>query len=332
MMDRNRNMKTRYAGLRLMSVVVIIVVISLMQMQPSPVVAQGGEAATLFARLNQFRAQNGMGGLAWNNQLGAAATAHSQYLAANPWTHPHIEANGSAPQDRAAAQGYPGIVSENVVGGSTATVDWGWNWWLNSGVHRGNMLADWAEVGVGVSSGPYGQFYTMVFGRGGGVAAAPAAPAATTGSAASGGANTQAGQPAAAQPALPSRTPVPTLTPSITFTPSQTFTPRPTFTPSLTATAPPPTETALYLEVSPPPAQESRMANAGAQGSPTPIAIAAASTDVPAENETFSLAGAATDAPSDSGNGVRGLIPWLLVVQGVVLSGFVIRAAVRKRR
>jgi hypothetical protein len=89
----------------------------------------------------------------------------------------------------------------------------------------------------------------------------------------------------------------------------------------------------VYLEVSPPPAQESRMANAEAQSSPTSAAIAAVVTDQPPASESFSLAGAATDAPRDpASGGVRGLIPWLLAVQGVVLSGFVIRAAVRRKR
>ncbi|MFN8419694.1 MAG: CAP domain-containing protein [Anaerolineae bacterium] len=158
---------------------IVLLILAALCLIPQPTAAQGGEESWLLNQVNALRAQNGRGALSWNSQLTAAALAHSQVLATTPWVGPHIEANGSTPQSRAAAQGYGGSVGENVVGGGTATLEWAWNWWMNSAVHVSNMLGNWNEVGIAVANGSTGRFYTMVFGNNGGAAPPPPPPPAS---------------------------------------------------------------------------------------------------------------------------------------------------------
>src|SRR5258708_5304363 len=123
--------------------------------------AQGDDASWLLLQLNTLRQSKGLNALTVNAALTTAANGHSAYLSQNTWGDPHTETNGSTPVSRALAAGYgSSMVSENVVGGATATKEWGWNWWLNSPVHYQNMtLSIWTEVGIGVGDGPYGRFF-----------------------------------------------------------------------------------------------------------------------------------------------------------------------------
>src|SRR5258708_10712909 len=220
---------------------------------------QGNGAAYLLTQINALRQSKGLAPLVINALLATSATGHSTYLADHPWTNPHVEDNGSTPQSRAVAVGYTGIVSENVVGGSTATAQWGFQWWLNSPIHLQNMLyAQWIEVGIGVADGPYGRYFTTDFGAGDG-------PRPTWTVVSTANISAISHNPAVQKPP-PTRRPtaLPTATPSITFTPIVTFTPRPTFTPTITPTEPPPTPTAILLQASPQPTN--------AQPSPRPLA------------------------------------------------------------
>src|SRR5579864_4212345 len=188
------------------------------------------DSSWLLGQINTLRAQVGVPPLTFNAQLTNSATGHSRYLANNPWTDPHVESNGSTPRSRITAAGYPGpIVGENVYGGGLATAQIAFTWWVNEPLHYKNMTSPlYNDIGIGIVTGPYGQFFTTDFGgRGNGAPYQPPAP--------SGGA-AQA-QAATHRPAPPR----PTDPPTQTLTPSITFTPYPTNTPTVTETPIPPT-------------------------------------------------------------------------------------------
>src|SRR5258708_163364 len=317
--------------------IIIVIIISLIAIgfnaSPRHVSAQANDVAYLFAQINVLRQSKGLAPLVINALLASSAFGHSTYLANHPWTNPHVEENGSTPQSRAQAVGYTGKVSENVVGGSTATVQWGFQWWLDSPIHLQNMLyAQWTEIGIGVADGPYGRFFTTDFGDG----AAPVATAVPpTSSISSISHNTgaqkspqlsqasqasQASQPT--QPPTRRPTAIPTFTPTITLTPSNTFTPHPSFTPTITRTAPPATATAIVLQVSPQPSDAQTMSQA---------LVAVAITDTPPVQPLL-ITSAASPTQSGPSDTVRGLLPWLIVLQVGVVGGLVVRSIFRHRR
>src|SRR5258708_37594070 len=119
----------RFVFVLIASIAVITIGLSLI---PRRALAQGNDVAYMFAQINALRQSKGLAPLVINALLATSATGHSTYLANHPWTNPHVEDNGSTPQSRAAAAGYTGMVSENVVGGSTATRPWGFQWWPHS--------------------------------------------------------------------------------------------------------------------------------------------------------------------------------------------------------
>ncbi len=300
-----------------------IVLVTTIILPNRPAAAQSDEAAWILSQINDLRQKNGLAPLALNAQLVASASAHSTYMATHPFVDPHREDNGSTPASRAWAAGYPGkLVGENVVGGSMATVTWAFQWWMNSPVHYRNMLAGWTEVGVGVASGPYGKFYTTDFGtQGQGLEQPTSAQAVNPGNAqpASSGNN-----PVKAPPPTRRATPIPTATPTITLTPSLTFTPRATFTPTFTATGRPPTETPIVLEISP------RTAQPTATEPPAP-----ADTQVAAVMAVAMVASPIPSAPKSSvstpNDGLRSLIPWILLLQVGIGAGFVVSRIIRRR-
>src|SRR5260221_2314451 len=243
---------------RVIYLLLALIIVSDIHLQPAQ--AQSDEGPWLLAQLNTLRQSKGAGLLIINPQLTISATNHSTYLSTHQWGNPHVEDNGSTPSSRAWAAGYLGkLVSENVVGGPTATKEWAFQWWVNEPIHFQNMtLPQWTEVGIGVVTGPEGRFYTMDFGTttwGTIVTAAPpAAPSALPPTAAQAAQVAATAQNPAKISAPPTKrpTPIPTSTSTITLTPSVTFTPHATFTPTFTATSPPPTMTAIVMLVSPP--------------------------------------------------------------------------------
>ena len=312
-------------------VLVVLIAMALAStLAPQPVGAQADEVGWLLSQINALRQRNGEAALAINAQLAAAATAHSTYLATHPYVDPHTEANGSTPQSRARAAGYPGgLVGENVVGGRSSNAQWALNWWMQSPVHLRNMLSAWTEIGIGIVQGPYGRWYTLVFGRYGAGLAPPPAATAVPGSP---GANSPANNPdrPAAKPTLPpTRRPTraPTRTPTITLTPSITYTPRPTFTLSFTPTHPPPTGTPIVLEVTPGVAIAENLTPGLAETS------APGATGVP--QAVAMLATAALPPPptaSSPGDTIRSLIPWALLLQAAIVGGLFVGGIVRRRR
>ncbi len=295
------------------------------------------DAGTVLAQINGLRASKGLPPLSVNGALAAAATAHSTYLANNRWSDPHVESNGSTPHSRIVAAGYGnGYVGENVYGGGMATAAIAYNYWLNSPVHYTGMTnPGFSEIGIGVVRGPFGTFYTTDFGGGGGggapVAAAP--PADTPANPPSGAAVVNSGPPAPtktrARPlpsAIPTNTPGPSAPPTLTFTPVPSKTHAPDEPDA-------PTPTAFIFDLEP--------------QADTPLAVAAlptattspqvVNTELPTATATLQVI---TVLPSpmarvdilpehtadDTQNGfASAIIPVALVLQGVVLGGFLLR-------
>ncbi len=304
------------SAMRYLATLLILLALSV-SAAPQPASAQGDEAAWLLEQINALRQRNGLGALALNGNLAAAAVAHSTYLATHPYSDPHRENNGSTPQSRALDAGYPGrLVGENVVGGRGSNVQWAFNWWMKSPIHLHNMLAGWTEIGIGIVAGPYGRWYTIVMGtQGAGLVARAAQPDSPAGA---------ARQPAPPRATRRPATRAPTYTPTATYTPSITYTPRPTFTPTFTPTGLPPTETPIVLEVSPQPTEGLAAVAFGPTVSPLP------------EPSAVSVAMAVDIAPpvtkAPSGEAIRALIPWLLLIQVVIVGGLIANSVVRRKR
>jgi len=122
------------------------------------------------ALVNQARGQNGLPPLTQNSQLSAAALAHSTDMACNDFVG-HSGSDGSHWTDRISVQGYSfSYATENIYVGFPdfgGTPDGAFEWWMNSQVHRDNILdPKVSEIGVGYvfnGSSSYGGYYTINF-------------------------------------------------------------------------------------------------------------------------------------------------------------------------
>jgi hypothetical protein len=103
--------------------------------------------------INAYRADNGKGQLAWQDQLGEAAQAHSDDMTANNFFL-HTGSNGSTPRDRLTAAGY----SEQATWGeiiyqgapNDPSAQSAFTGWKNSPLHNDLMLsADFTHLGIG---------------------------------------------------------------------------------------------------------------------------------------------------------------------------------------
>jgi LysM repeat protein len=134
------------------------------QGRATAVVAQSptGEILTL---VNALRASYGLTGYTYNATLAAAAQNHANWMAQTA-IYSHTGAGGSTPQTRANAVGYPGFVTENIVGGTRLTPQQGVAWWRNSSIHFNTMISPrYIEAGVGFAQGHDQNFYVLVVGR-----------------------------------------------------------------------------------------------------------------------------------------------------------------------
>lgn len=126
----------------------------------------------LFNLINSARTQNGLTPLVLQAGLTSAALAHSQDMACYDVIS-HVGSNGSSWYDRISAQGYAySVARENIYVGSPSfggTPQGAFEWWMNSQIHRDNILAaDISSLGIAYvynASGQYGGYYTLVFAR-----------------------------------------------------------------------------------------------------------------------------------------------------------------------
>ncbi len=134
-----------------------------------PASAQGDDAAQILARINALRQQNGLLPLDLSSVLTAAAQRHSDDMA-RTGNIDHTGSDGSTIDSRIRDAGYGhwrtfGLWGENIYGGQMADVDAAWNFWINSQVHRANILKPrYREIGIGVGRSDKGTYYTLNFG------------------------------------------------------------------------------------------------------------------------------------------------------------------------
>ncbi|KAL4140999.1 hypothetical protein PRNP1_014123 [Phytophthora ramorum] len=126
------------------------------------------ESAEMLARINSYRADNGLSALTIDVQLVAAANVHSQDQATH-CTMTHEGTDGSEPWDRIEAQGYDwSVAAENVAAGQASVSAVMTSWW-NSAGHRANILKD-DVVNVGFAlvtnsaCSEYDTYWTQDFG------------------------------------------------------------------------------------------------------------------------------------------------------------------------
>jgi hypothetical protein len=146
-----------------------------------PVFAQD-EASGLLGLVNSLRTSRGLPAYTLNGTLSAAAQSQAQWMV-ETGNVSHSRPDGSTPRSRAQAAGYASaFVSENIYGGSNATVDSAWNFWINSSIHFAGLTSpNYQEIGIGVAHGAWGSTYVLVFGSPGGPPPLPPQAARSSG-------------------------------------------------------------------------------------------------------------------------------------------------------
>lgn len=133
-------------------------------MRPAETAVAQDPQSQILALVNQVRASYGQHPFEYNAALAAAAQSHANWMASTA-TYSHTGAGGSTPQSRAAAAGYQGFATENIVGGTGLTPRQGVIWWQNSAVHNSTMTSGrYVHVGIGFTQGHNQNFYVMVMG------------------------------------------------------------------------------------------------------------------------------------------------------------------------
>jgi uncharacterized protein YkwD len=107
-----------------------------------------GATGDMVQAVNQDRAANGLGGLAWDSQLYALAQSHANEIASSGslW-HSNLGAYLAAPW----MAGWRSL-GENLAQGNPGSNAWGLeDVWMASGPHRANILGAFNRIGVGVT-------------------------------------------------------------------------------------------------------------------------------------------------------------------------------------
>jgi uncharacterized protein YkwD len=121
-----------------------------------------------FDMINQKRAENGLGALAWSDQLEGLARSHSEDMAQFDYFS-HRSRDGKVVSDRADDNGIGKwrAIGENIAfnRGFADPIAKAVDLWLNSPSHRTNLMSSsWKESAVGVAVAPDGSYYfTQVF-------------------------------------------------------------------------------------------------------------------------------------------------------------------------
>lgn len=117
--------------------------------------------AEMFAAHNQARRDAGLKPLERNKKLTAAAEAHAREMA-DRREMTHKGKDGGRPADRVKKAGYDyHRVGENIAFGHR-TPDETVKLWLESEVHRKNILGAYAEIGIGCAQAADGSIYWCV--------------------------------------------------------------------------------------------------------------------------------------------------------------------------
>jgi len=183
----------------------------------SPASALDGEEQAFLGLINQYRAQNGLGGLSLDGQLNAASKWMSEDMGANNYFS-HTDSLGRDPFTRMAAFGYNYNTwkGENLAAGSEGAQA-AFDLWKNSSGHNANMLnGNFTVIGIGrayTGGSSFGWYWTTDFGgQSSGGAPPPPPPPADT--------------PPPPPPPTPEPTPVPTPEPTPQPTPAPIVAPQ----------------------------------------------------------------------------------------------------------
>ena len=155
--------------------------------------AQAQDSGDLLARMNALRAQHGLPGYSINGALTIAAQQQAQWIV-DTGTIAHTHPDGSGPRTRAIAAGYPSLqIGENIYGGTNATANDAWVFWINSPIHfQGLVNPAYQEVGIGIAHGGWGSAFVLDFGGAG----APISVGGGGSNSSGGGSNAAAAPPA----------------------------------------------------------------------------------------------------------------------------------------
>ncbi len=119
--------------------------------------------ATIIAKINGVRADNGRKPLAYNAALERAARTHANLMAARGELSHTV---GGTLRERVNAAGYFGAVGENLAGGQR-TLEGAIKGWMDSAGHRSTLLsARFSEFGLAAASGggEYGTYWAIILG------------------------------------------------------------------------------------------------------------------------------------------------------------------------
>jgi len=131
-----------------------------------------GNEQQILGMINDARSKQGLNPLQLSSKLSAAAYAHSADMACNNYVD-HAGSDGSTWYTRIKAAGYNySYATENIYVGNPAfggTPQGAFDWWMNSQVHRDNILSTRVtEIGIGYAydaSSTYGGYYTLDFAK-----------------------------------------------------------------------------------------------------------------------------------------------------------------------
>lgn len=120
--------------------------------------ANTGDAAAIVGLVNTERARAGLAPLVWNDQVTAAALAHSTDMASmNRMTH--TGSDGSDGGQRLTRAGFVWRAwGENVAAGYT-TVQAAFSGWMASAGHRAQILGEYAYMGLAAAASSNGTVY-----------------------------------------------------------------------------------------------------------------------------------------------------------------------------
>jgi LysM repeat protein len=138
---------------------------SLAKSTKTPKTGSGGSGTDVIAAVNQLRQSRGLSPYQVNSALMASAQGHSNYQA-SIGSITHTGSGGSDPKSRAIAAGYGGgatvFVSENIYGGSTATVQNAVTYWQGDSLHLNTMLSpNYVDAGAGVATSGGMTYFTL---------------------------------------------------------------------------------------------------------------------------------------------------------------------------
>lgn len=120
----------------------------------------------LLQLINTARENNSLPPYELQSQLTSAARVHTEDMACNDFVN-HIGSDGSNWNGRISAQGYVAKdAAENIYFGYGIMPTMAMNWWMNSEVHRNNILsAKLTQIGIAYALNPQtgAGYYTLVF-------------------------------------------------------------------------------------------------------------------------------------------------------------------------